>query len=196
MKLNIKFKSVYFLWIVLSVITAGQAQQNPEYTQYMYNTMVINPGYTGSVGTLEASLLHRSQWVNMDGAPTTQSFLVHSPLANDKIGLGLSIVNDKLGPSSEMIFEGNFSYTIPFARDKRLSFGLKAGVRKFDVDWTKGQYYDDVDVLLNNNIDNEIKPTVGAGLYFYTDKWYVGASVPNFIKMNYYETLSYTCLAL
>ncbi len=189
MKLNIQIKTVYFLWISLSVITAGNAQQNPEYTQYMYNTMTINSAYAGSVGALEASLLHRSQWVGIDGAPVTQSFVVHSPLANDKIGLGLSIINDKLGPSSEMNFEGNFSYTINVSRDKKLAFGLKAGVRKLDVDWTKGRYHDPMDALLNQNIDNEMKPSIGAGLYFHSEKWYVGASVPNFIRGSYYDDI-------
>jgi type IX secretion system PorP/SprF family membrane protein len=170
-------------------ISPAIAQQNPEYTQYMYNTMTVNPGYAGSSGTLEASLLHRSQWVGIDGAPQTQSFTIDAPLRNDKIGLGLSIINDKLGPSSELSFEGNFSYTIAFAEDRKLAFGLKAGARKLDVDWTKGRYHDPVDALLNENINNEIKPSVGAGLYFYSDKWYIGASVPNFIKGNYYDDI-------
>lgn len=189
MKLNIKSKIVCFLIIALSVIVTGNAQQNPEYTQYMYNTMTINSAYAGSVGTLEASLLHRSQWVGIDGAPVTQSFVIHSPLANDKIGLGLSVVNDKLGPSSETNFEGNFSYTVNVTRDMKLAFGLKAGFRKLDVDWTKGRYYDQNDVLLNQNIDNEIKPALGAGLYLYDEKWYIGASVPNFIRGSYYDDI-------
>lgn len=168
---------------------SGSAQQNPEYTQYMYNTLTVNPAYTGSVGTVEASLLHRSQWVGIDGAPVTQSFVIHSPLANDKIGLGLSIINDKLGPSNETNFEGNFSYTVNVSRDKKLAFGLKAGLRKLDIDWSKGRYYDPMDALLNQNIDNEVKLSVGAGLYLYGDKWYIGASVPNFIKGNYYDDI-------
>lgn len=115
MKLSIRIKMVLSLFVVSSIT----AQQNPEYTQYMYNTMTVNPGYAGSTGSLEALLLHRSQWVGIDGAPTTQSFTIHSPLYNERIGLGLSVVNDKLGPSNELIFEGNFSYTIPAGADKK-----------------------------------------------------------------------------
>lgn len=185
MKLNIK--TVCFLCMSLSAIIKINAQQNPEYTQYMYNTMTVNPGYAGSVGTLEATLLHRSQWVGIDGAPTTQSLTIHSPLANEKVGLGLSVVNDKLGPSSESNIDGNFSYILNLAREKRLAFGLKAGIRKLDVDWTKGRFNNPSDALLNSNISNEIKPSVGAGLYYYTNKWYLGLSVPNFIKGNYYD---------
>lgn len=164
------------------------AQQNPEYTQYMYNTMTINPAYAGSVGTVEASLLHRSQWVGIDGAPVTQSFVIHSPFG-EKVGLGLSIINDKLGPSNETNFEGNFSYAVNVSRQTKLAFGLKAGLRKLDVDWTKGRYYDSNDALLNQNIDNEMKFSAGAGLYLYAEKWYIGASVPNFIRGNYYDDI-------
>ncbi|HLP65103.1 type IX secretion system membrane protein PorP/SprF [Flavobacterium sp.] len=185
MKLSIRIKMVLSLFVVSSIT----AQQNPEYTQYMYNTMTVNPGYTGSTGSLEALLLHRSQWVGIDGAPTTQSFTIHSPLYNERIGLGLSVVNDKLGPSNELIFEGNFSYTIPAGADKKLAFGLKAGARKLDIDWSKGRYYDDVDALLNNNISNEIKPSIGAGFYYYSQKWYVGTSVPNLIRSNFYDDI-------
>ena|SRR6218665_286644 len=186
MKLYIK---MIIVMGILCTPAIGSAQQNPEYTQYMYNTMVINPGYAGSTGTLEAALLHRSQWVGIEGAPQTQSFTLHSPLTNDRIGLGLSIINDKLGPSNELNLEGNFSYTIPLANEKKLSFGLKAGARKLDVDWTKGRYRDPVDALLNQNISNEIKPSIGAGIYLHTEKWYVGASVPNFIRGNYYDDI-------
>ncbi|MFC4739171.1 type IX secretion system membrane protein PorP/SprF [Flavobacterium ponti] len=185
MKLNIKI--VCFLTVSIFATTKMNAQQNPEYTQYMYNTMTVNPGYTGSAGTLEATLLHRSQWVGIDGAPSTQTLTIHSPLANEKVGLGLSVVNDKLGPSSEANIDGNFSYTLKFSNEKRLAFGVKAGIRKLDVDWTKGRFNDNNDVLLNSNISNEIKPSVGAGVYYYAKKWYAGVSVPNFVKGNYYD---------
>ncbi|PKB18739.1 type IX secretion system membrane protein PorP/SprF [Flavobacterium sp. 5] len=184
MKLNIKkYLSVAFLLVVSSI----NAQQDPEYTQYMYNTMTVNPAYAGSTGNLEAILLHRSQWVGMDGAPRTQSFSVDGPLRNENIGLGLSIVNDKIGPSNELYFDGNFSYSLALGYEKRLAFGIKAGARVLNVDWTKGKYYDNVDPLLNQNINNEIKPSIGAGLYYYTDKWYLGVSVPNFIQSTYYD---------
>lgn len=187
MKINIKVKGTFFLCLGLLIPIMVQAQQDPEYTQYMYNTLVINPGYTGSTGSLEAVLLHRSQWVGIDGAPRTQSLSVQSPLTNDKIGLGFSAINDQLGPSSELYMEGNFAYTLAFSNDRKLAFGIKAGIRMLDIDWTKGQYYDPMDALLNNNINNQVKPSLGAGVYYYTDKWYAGISVPSFIKGDYYD---------
>lgn len=184
MKLNIKkYLSVVCLLFVVTI----NAQQEPEYTQYMYNTMTVNPAYAGSTEVLEASLLHRSQWVGMDGAPQTQSFNLQGPLRNENLGLGLSIVNDKIGPSSELYIDGNFAYSIPLGYDKRLAFGLKAGIRMLNVDWTKGKYYDDIDNLLNQNINNEVKPSVGTGVYYYTEKLYVGVSVPNLVQSRYYN---------
>jgi len=187
MKQNIQFKKPYCLLLVCLFTIIANAQQDPEYTQYMYNTMTVNPAYAGSTGSLDATLLHRSQWVGIDGAPETQAFTIHTPMTNERVGLGLSAVNDKLGPSNELYLDGNFSYTIPLNYDQKLAFGLKAGIRMLNVDWSKGRYRDPVDVLLNENINNNIKPSLGAGIYYYTDKWYFGISVPNFIRNEYYD---------
>jgi type IX secretion system PorP/SprF family membrane protein len=194
MKSNIKVKGMY-VWLMLFVVIAANAQQDPGYTQYMYNTMSVNSAYAGSTGTLEATLLHRSQWTGIDGAPTTQSFTIDAPMANEKVGLGFSAINDKLGPSNELYLEGNFSYTISLAYDKKLAFGLKAGARMLNVDWTKGRYYDPMDALLNSNIENKFKPSIGAGLYLYSEKWYVGASVPSFLRGDYYDDVKEAVLS-
>ncbi|MGC4041383.1 MAG: type IX secretion system membrane protein PorP/SprF [Flavobacterium sp.] len=177
-------------WITLSAMFfsfISNAQQDPGYTQYMYNTMTVNSAYAGSTGSLEAILLHRSQWVGIEGAPQTQAFNIHSPMRNENVGLGLSIVHDKLGPSSEFYFDGNFSYTIALSQNTKLAFGLKAGARMMNVDWTKGRYYNPIDPLLNTNINNKINPSLGAGLFLHTEKWYLGASIPNFIRNDYYD---------
>ena len=187
MKLYIISLETYFILICSFITVCASAQQDPEYTQYMYNTMAVNPAYAGSTGTIEAALLYRSQWVGMPGAPETQSFSVHSPLRNEKLGVGLSVVNDKIGPSNELYLDGNFSYSLPLGYEKRLAFGIKAGTRMLNIDWSKGRYYDDDDVLLNQNINNQMKLAVGAGIYYYTEKWYVGFSVPSFIQNDYYD---------
>jgi type IX secretion system PorP/SprF family membrane protein len=183
--------------LLLLAATSVWAQQEPQYTQYMYNTLTVNPGYTGSVGWLEATLQHRSQWVGIDGAPTTQAFTVHSPYSQDheNIGIGLSVVNDNLGPSNEVYADGNFSYSIKFGAESNLAFGLKAGVRMLNIDWSKGRYYQEGDPLLNNNINNKINPNIGAGLYYYTDRWYAGVSVPNFIQNDYYDDVEESVMA-
>ena len=176
------------LWLLVSFSGwYAVAQQNPEYTQYMYNTITVNPGYTGSVGTLEANLLLRKQWVNIDGAPQTGTVGIHSPIGNKKIGLGLNIISDELGPSSEQTVTGNMSYAIDLGVTTKLAFGLKAGARMLNIDWSKGRFYNANDVLLNNNINNKLMPTIGSGAYMYSNKWYVGLSVPSFLRYDFYD---------
>lgn len=187
MKLNIQITKTYYLLLITLFASVANAQQDPQYTQYMYNTMSVNAAYAGSTGSLEALILHRSQWVGIEGAPETQSFAIHAPMSNERVGLGLSAVNDKLGPSNELFIDGNFSYTIPMAYDKKLAFGLKAGARMLNVDWSKGRFNNPIDPILNQNISNQFKPSLGAGIYYYSDKWYFGASVPNFIRNDYYD---------
>lgn len=190
MKLNIKEITIMcFLTGMLFIATTVKAQQNPEYTQYMYNTITVNPGYTGSTGALEANLLLRKQWVNLPGSPQTGTFGIHAPMRNQKIGLGLNIISDQLGPSSEQFLTGNVSYTIDTSYKTKLAFGLKAGARMLNIDWTKGRFYDNDDVLLQNKIDNRIMPLLGAGLYLYSDNWYLGLAVPNFMRYDYYNDI-------
>ncbi|TRW23537.1 type IX secretion system membrane protein PorP/SprF [Flavobacterium zepuense] len=180
----------YYLLFWLLVLGCGAyAQQDPQYTQYMYNTLVVNPGYTGSTGNLEANLLHRTQWVGIDGAPQTQAFSIHAPVFNEKIGLGLSAVNDKIGPANEVYVDANFSYSINVGLESKIAFGLKAGARVLDIDWSKGRYYQEGDPLLNTNINNKINPAIGAGIYYYTDTYYAGVSVPNFLRADYYDDI-------
>ncbi|RIA10381.1 type IX secretion system PorP/SprF family membrane protein [Flavobacteriaceae bacterium MAR_2010_72] len=176
------------LLIVFAVFTVGSslAQQDPQYTQYMYNTMSINPGYTGQRDTLSVVALYRTQWVGIDGAPKTQTLGAHMPLKNKKIGLGLSIVNDKLGPATETFFNGNFSYTINVSENNtKLSFGVNGGFHLLNTDWSKGRFKNP-DVAFNENV-NLVSPIIGAGLYLRSEKWYLGLSVPNFITTNHYD---------
>lgn len=164
------------------------AQQEPQYTQYMYNTLTVNPGYTGSTGNLDAVLLHRTQWVGINGAPRTQAFTVHTPV-NDRVGIGLSAINERIGPADDVYADANFSYTIPFGYESKLAFGLKAGARMMSIDWSRGRFYQEGDPLLNSNINNQVRASLGAGVYYYTDNWYAGFSVPNFIRSDYYDDI-------
>ena len=172
--------------LLLLVINVSFAQQDPQYTQYMYNTMSVNPAYAGQREVLSVNGLHRSQWVGIDGAPQTQTFGIHAPLKNKRVGLGLSVVQDALGPARETYVNGNFSYTIPINDyDTKLSFGVNGGFHLLDTDWSKG-IYQDPDVAFSQNL-NLFSPIVGAGLYMHTKKWYVGLSVPNFITTKHYD---------
>ncbi len=167
------------------------AQQDAQYTQYMYNTISVNPAYAGSRGVLSINALHRSQWVGLKGAPETQTISINTPI-NNKIGLGFSLVNDKIGPTQETSFDAVFSYTIPVSdSDDKLSFGLKAGGHLINIDFTKlNQYYPQL--TSNNNIDNKFSPNIGAGVYYHTNKFYLGLSIPNFLETNHFDESSDT----
>ncbi|MEL6812128.1 MAG: type IX secretion system membrane protein PorP/SprF [Bacteroidota bacterium] len=173
---------------LLATCFSSFGQQDPQFTQYMYNTMAVNPGYTGSRGHLSIIGLHRSQWVGLDGAPRTQSLGIHSPVGNN-VGLGLSVVHDELGPATETFIDGNFSYTLKFENNRRLSFGVKGGLRNLNVDFSKGTIQEGNDILFQNNINNRFLGTIGAGFYYHTNKWYVGLAVPNFLTTRQYDDL-------
>ena len=173
--------------VLLSYSSKNFAQQDPQYTQYMYNTMSINPGYAGSNESLSITALARTQWVGIPGAPQTQPLSLHTPIGYSGLGLGLNILNDKLGPSQEMYLDGNISYTIRMNNEANLAFGLRLGGRLLNLDWSKGRFQNPADVVFNQNVENRFLPTVGAGLYYHTDNWYVGLSVPNFLRTEHYD---------
>jgi len=182
-----KIKITLLAILCLSGVQFMNAQQDAQFTQYMYNTLSINPAYAGSRDLLSAVLLHRSQWVGVDGAPQTQTLSGHTPL-NEKIGVGLNIVNDQIGPATETYFDGNFSYSLEVLQDYELSFGLKAGGHLLDVDYTKLNIFDETDSNFQaNNVDKKFSPQVGLGLMFHSDKFYVGLSAPNILETKHFD---------
>lgn len=179
-------KIKYSLLLILCIITGINAQQDPQYTQYMYNTMTVNPAYAGSNGHSIINLLGRTQWVGIDGAPDSQTLSYDTALGYSGFGLGVNLTNDRIGPSSEVFLDVNGSYTIRTSDDGNLAFGLKLGGRHLNVDWNKGRVQNVSDKKLVGNI-NKFLPTIGAGLYYYTSNWYLGAAIPNFISTDHYD---------
>ena len=179
----------YFLTIIITVagLFMGHAQQDAQYTQYMYNTISVNPAYAGSRGVLSIAALHRSQWVGLDGAPTTQTLNFHTPVSKN-VGLGLSVVNDEIGngTNQDTYIDAAFSYTVKTSEEGKLSFGLKAGGHLFNVDFTKLRNYGAESNL--PNIDNKFSPNFGAGIYYHTDQFYAGLSVPNFLQTEHFDS--------
>lgn len=165
------------------------AQQDAQYTQYMYNTLAINPAYAGSRGVLSVAGLHRSQWIGLDGAPTTQTFNLHAPIA-ERMGAGLSIVNDEIGngTNQDTYFDAVLSYTVPISVDGRVSFGLKAGGHLLNIDFNRLQEFNpSANVTQESNIDNQFSPNFGAGVYYHSPRFYVGLSVPNFLQTEHFQ---------
>nr|WP_181452399.1 type IX secretion system membrane protein PorP/SprF [Flavobacterium aquaticum] len=163
------------------------AQQDSQYTNYMYNTINVNPAYAGSRGVMSIFGLHRTQWVGLDGAPVTNTLSVNTPINNSNFGLGVSFVNDRIGPSDENAISVDVSYSIPTSETYKLSFGIKGTANLLNVDYTKLDRYDLTDPQFQNNIDNRFSPNIGAGIYFHSDKLYAGLSVPNFLETEHFD---------
>lgn len=162
------------------------AQQDAQFTQYMYNTININPAYAGSRGALSIFGLYRTQWVGLDGAPETSSFSVNSPINNSNLGVGVSLVNDKIGPTNENTLSADLSYTIQTSADFKLSFGIKGTANLFNLDINKLNPENQGDPQFQD-LNNKFSPNVGAGVYWHSNKAYIGLSVPNFIETNRYN---------
>lgn len=183
-------KKLYFAALAaLGFFADGYSQQDPHYTQYMYNMNVINPAYAGSKENLAFGLLYRKQWVDIEDSPTTMTFSGHSPVGKN-VGLGLSVVNDKIGPVEETNFYGDFSYTLNLGGEHRLALGIKAGLTLHDVglytDIGQNNVPDANDPAFRENTNNTYF-NVGAGFFYYTENYYVAFSVPNMLKSKHLD---------
>ncbi|NRD22306.1 type IX secretion system membrane protein PorP/SprF [Winogradskyella litoriviva] len=170
------------LSIIAVLLLAFQmhGQQDPQYTQYMYNMNIINPAYAGSKENLSFGLLYRNQWSKIDGGPETGTFFGHAPVGNN-LGLGLSVIADQIGPVKETNAYVDLSYTLKLGGEHNLAFGIKAGATFHDIGLAGIDVIDPTDPFLNQDI-NETTPNIGAGFFYYTDKYYVSLSVPNLLS--------------
>lgn len=158
----------------------SNAQQDAQYTQYMYNTINVNPGYAGSRGVMSVFGLYRTQWVGLDGAPDTGAFSINTPIANSNLGFGLSVVDDRIGPITEDAISADVSYTVPMSDTYKLSFGVKGTANLFNLNRDKLNPEIKDDPLLASY--NSFSPNVGAGVYLHSNKFYLGLSVPNILQ--------------
>jgi type IX secretion system PorP/SprF family membrane protein len=179
-----------YLVAILVVLTCVdlQAQQDPHYTQYMYNMNVINPAYAGSKENLSIGMLYRKQWVEIEDAPTTMTLSGHSPIGKN-VGMGLSVIKDNIGPVEENNIYGDFSYTLNLGGEHKLAFGIKAGLTLHKV----GLYSDIYNTLPDPNDPAFAQDTnnsyfnLGTGFFYYTNKYYVALSVPNMMKSKHLD---------
>jgi type IX secretion system PorP/SprF family membrane protein len=158
------------------------AQQSSLYTMYMWNQLIINPAYAGSVDAVSASLVSRHQWVGLDGAPSTQVLSIHSPLPNDNMGIGLTVENDRIGPTNNTGIWGDFSYSIQTSEKAKLSFGLRAGVAIFQANLRDLDNIDPNDQAFVGNVENRLLPNFGFGAYYRSDRGYVGLAAPTTLE--------------
>lgn len=173
--------------LLFTVVIWGQ--QDSQYSQYMYNTVAVNPAYAGSRGVTSIFLLHRNQWVGLDGAPVTNVFSINKPIFNNALGYGMSVVNDRIGVSDDNTVSADVSYSIALAGSYKLSFGIKASANWLSVDYSRLTIRDPNDVVLSqqNEIDNQFSLNFGVGVYLHSNKNYIGISVPHFLETKRYD---------
>ena len=169
--------------VVLSVTTQTFAQQEAQFTQYMDNMLFVNPAYAGSRDLLNATVLHREQWVGMAGRPRSTTFSLHSPLTYENIGVGLTAVHDVVGPIESTMVYADVSYSLNFKNTPgQLAFGLKGGVNIINskTDLLSTNQANDPDLLAAAG--TKVLPNFGAGIYYHTPKWFIGVSTPKLLE--------------
>ncbi len=186
----------YFLTIIALIALglyadSAYAQQDAQYTQYMYNPLSVNPAYAGTRDVFSFVGLYRSQWVGLDGAPTTMNFSLHSPVG-EKVGLGVNFTRDEIFIADETFIDVAFSYTLDVSEKSKLSLGIQGGAHLLNIDSNRLNTgpFNNGDGDTEINIDNKFSPQVGAGAFYYTDKFYLGLSVPNILETEHYDESS------
>lgn len=170
--------------LITTIVLAGLktfAQQDPQYTMYMFNQLAVNPAYAGSRECLSATAHYRNQWVGVDGSPKTLSFGIHSPLNNEHIGLGLQVVNDKLGVSNTTNVTGAYAYRIPVTKRAKLAVGLQATVTSYSNKLADAITANTTDGTFKTN-SSLLLPNFGAGVYLNGPNAYVGMTVPHLVN--------------
>ncbi len=162
------------------------AQQDAQYSQYMYNTILVNPAYAGSREAISIFAQHRSQWVGMDGAPVTNCFSVNAPIGESKLGVGLNALNDRIGPTDQTYVSVDLSYYFYTSTTYKLAFGLKGTSELLSLNTSSLTPYSQIDPKFQG-YSNSFSPNIGSGIYFYSNKMYVGLSVPNLLETNAYD---------
>ncbi len=179
-------KILTFLSLLLFLGYSAHGQQEPMFTKYMFNSLIFNPGYAGSKDHLSLGLLHRTQWYEIDGAPHTQTLTAHTPLRNERVGVGFSAVNDIIGPTQTVGANFIYAYRIPMGKYK-LSFGIQAGLESYQADFSKLNLDIDSDPSFINV--SKVLPNFGAGLYFYGKYFYAGVSSPHLVEYDLRENV-------
>lgn len=177
-------KKTLLIAIVLLSVLQSFSQQDAQYSLYMFNPIGVNPGYAGSREVLSAVLIHRSQWIGLEGAPTTQAFSLNMPLRNKKMGIGLQFANDKIGPNTSQLIKGTYAYRLKLGNG-RLALGLSGGVFNYHYDWSKIEYKQQDDAIPTYASESFMIPTFDFGLYYNTHTFYLGLSVENINEAQY-----------
>ena len=165
---------VYILLFVCGLPILGLGQQDPQFNQYFFNPLGINPAYAGSRGALSAVAIHRSQWVGFPGAPETQAFAIHAPSRRKKMGFGFQVLNDQIGPKNTVAVSGTYAYKIRLLKG-RLGFGLRASLYNYAFNWDEIKYEENSSLVGTvRGKETYTTPSFDFGLYYSDNINYIG----------------------
>lgn len=185
-----KMKKVILLFIVSLSALASNAQQDILLSQYMFNQLVINPGYAGYKDYMMATALYRKQWVGWTGAPETQLLTLHGPLRNKNLGFGVTLLNDHIGVTNRTDVYGDLAYHLKLSNKLKLGFGLQGGFAYYNYKNSDLLYWETTDKVFEESTQTNFLPNVGAGLFLYSEKTYFGLSAPHLLDYNTDKALS------
>jgi len=186
-KSNQKIKIIAVVALFLAFVNTSKGQYDAMFTQYMFNEMFINPAYAGSKEAMSATLLHRQQWVNFPGRPVTTTFSLHGPLMQNKMGLGVSVLNEKIGVLNRNLAYVSYAYRLKLDKNSTLAFGLMAGIHNQISKFSELKTNNDgtTDTQFSANSPSLISPNFGSGIYYTNKTFYAGVSVPRMIDDNF-----------
>lgn len=167
--------------ILMAFVGTITAQQDAQYTQFMFNKVVYNPGYAGSAEMPSLTAIHRSQWTGLEGAPTSQAFTFHTPIQDKRVGLGLSINHDEIGPTNSLFIALSYAYRIPL-KNGTLGIGLQGAIRHYRVDWDQIKATHEGDALISDTENSTLLPNAGVGIYYESPSFYIGISSPHILQ--------------
>lgn len=177
-------KKTYLIFSFLLLAFSASAQQQAMFTQYMFNGLMLNPAYAGSHEAISLTAVGRRQWVGFEGAPNTETISIHAPVRRGKVGVGFYFINDNIGVTSENSFFGSASYRIKLNKGY-LAMGLQFGLLNHRSDFNRLNILDETDPNLTGTVLDVLKPNVGAGIYYNTNRFYVGLAVPHLLTNDF-----------
>jgi len=186
-EMKIRYIQLLIICFSLFLNFKAIAQVEPQFTNYMYTVQQFNPAFAGAVENGSITGIFRSQWEGIEGAPETQFLSYVGPVSNGKMGIGLNLIQDKIGPSSYKSFSVLYAYNLQLNPTTTISMGINAGGSLLDIDFTQGNFENPGDVA-QNNLNNEFYAKVGAGAIVHSRNWFAGFSVPNFFKQDFYDS--------
>ena len=175
--------------LLLALVLAAPvaAQQDPQFTQYMFNLLAINPAYAGAAERVSIKALTRHQWVGFEGAPSTQTLTVHAPLARETVGIGGTIMRDEHGPVSQYGFMIDLAYRIHFANERKLAFGLKGGMTLVQGRFGELNPLQSGDQVFQQNVNTKLDPQFGFGMMYYGERFFLGVSTPKLLRTEFFK---------